>query len=193
VWVARDGEPLGVIGAADRVRPGAAAAIRQLRKLGITPVMMTGDNRRTAKAIAEEVGIARVHAEVLPGDKASEVRKLQDAGEVVAMVGDGVNDAPALAQADVGIAIGSGTDIAIETGDIVLVSGGLEAVVRAVRLSRATFEKIRQNLFWAFFYNVIAIPLAMLGLLHPLIAEAAMAMSSVNVVMNAARLRRIKL
>ncbi len=193
IWVARDGRVLGALALADAVRSSAAAAIGALVARGITPVMMTGDSSRAAKAVGERLGIPRVLAEVRPADKAGEVRKLQERGEVVAMVGDGINDAPALAQADVGIAIGSGTDVAIEAGDIVLTGGDLGAVVRAHTLSNATFAKIRQNLFWAFFYNVVAIPLAMLGLLHPLIAEVAMALSSVNVVANAQQLRRLKL
>ncbi len=190
VWVAVEDAAVGMIGLADPTKPEAARAIDEIKRLGLAPVMMTGDNAETAKWIALELGIDRVMAGVLPGEKASEIRKLQQKGEVVAMVGDGINDAPALAQADVGIAIGSGTDIAIESGDIVLVAGDLGTVLRAIRLSRATFRKIRQNLFWAFFYNVVAIPVAMLGLLHPLIAEAAMALSSVNVVTNSQRLRR---
>jgi Cu+-exporting ATPase len=193
VWVARDGKPVGAIAIDDAIKPGAREAVKTLVDAGVTPVLLTGDNPRTAKAVAAAVGIRRVHAGIMPGDKAAEVKKLQGEGEVVAMVGDGINDAPALTQADVGIAIGSGTDIAIEAGDIVLVASDLDAVWRAVQLSRATFQKIRQNLFWAFFYNLVAIPIAMLGLLHPLIAEAAMAMSSVNVVLNAQRLRNIRL
>ena len=184
---------IGVLGIADRIKEEAVEAIRQLRELGIASVMLTGDHRSTAEAVARSVGIDRVIAEVRPADKLAMVEELQVDGTRVAMVGDGINDAPALKAANVGIALGTGTDVAIESADITLVSGRLNAVVRAVRLSRATFAKIRQNLFWAFFYNVIAIPLAVLGLLHPLIAEAAMAMSSINVVSNANRLRRVPL
>ena len=184
---------VGVLGIADRIKEEAAEAIRQLHELAIASVMLTGDHRSTAEAVARQVGIDRVIAEVRPADKLAMVEELQADGSLVAMVGDGINDAPALKAANVGIALGTGTDVAIESADITLVSGRLNAVVRAVRLSRATFAKIRQNLFWAFFYNVVAIPLAILGLLHPLIAEAAMAMSSINVVTNANRLRRVNL
>jgi len=184
---------LGLIAVADRVKVGAAVAIAALHDLGLTSVILTGDNETTARAIARSVGIERVIAQRLPGEKVAAIEQLQAAGEIVAMVGDGINDAPALKAANVGIALGSGTDVAIEAADITLASGDLTSAVKAVKLSRATFRVIRQNLSWAFFYNVVAIPIAMLGLLHPLIAEAAMAFSSINVVTNANRLRRVDL
>ncbi|MBN2732266.1 MAG: copper-translocating P-type ATPase [Balneolaceae bacterium] len=188
--VAIDGETAGIIAVADPIKGDSQRAIVALKEFGLTPMMITGDNKRTAKAVAAQVGIDEVIAEVLPDQKSNKVKRLQKEGKIVAMVGDGINDAPALTQAQVGIAIGTGTDVAIESGDIVLVKGDLSAVVKAVKLSRATFTKIKQNLFWAFFYNVVMIPLAIFGMLHPLLAEAAMAFSSVNVVANSRRLRR---
>lgn len=182
----------GIIAIADDVKDNSAKAISELNKMGYETAMITGDNKRTADAIAKKVGIKKVLAEVLPDGKVNEIKRLQKQG-IVAMVGDGINDAPALTQADIGIAIGTGTDIAIESSDITLVRGELSAVVSAVKLSQATFKKIKQNLFWAFFYNIVAIPIAMLGLLHPAIAEAAMAFSSVTVVSNANLLRRVKI
>src|SRR4029079_11613354 len=176
----------------DTVKPTSAEAIRELRALGLTPVLLTGDSEATARRVADEVGIERVRAEVYPGDKAAEIRQLQQEGHVVAMVGDGVNDAPALAQADLGLSIGTGTDVAIEASDLTLVSGDLRAAVDAIRLSRATLRTIKQNLVWAFGYNVIALPLAAAGLLNPVIAGAAMALSSLSVVFNALRLRRFR-
>ena len=193
VLVSFDGEVRGILGIADELKEDSKAAIQELKKLGLKTIMLTGDNQKTARAIANQVGIDEVIAEVLPDQKSNEVKKLQEAGEVVAMVGDGINDAPALTLADVGIAIGTGTDVAIESGDIVLVKGDLSAVIRAINLSKKTFTKIKQNLFWAFFYNLIMIPLAFVGWLHPLLAEAAMAFSSINVVFNSRRLGKAKL
>ncbi len=191
MYIAVNGRLAGLIAVADTVKKDSRNAIQALKRFGVTTVMITGDNERTAKAIAKEVGIDKVIANVMPDDKANEVRRLQQAGERVAMVGDGINDAPALTQADVGIAIGTGTDVAIESGDIVLVQGELSAVVKAVKLSRATFRKIKQNLFWAFFYNVIMVPLAIIGVMHPVLAEIAMAFSSINVVTNSRRLQKV--
>ncbi len=192
VAVAWDGVVRGVLVVADAVKPTSAEAIAALRELGLRPVLLTGDNETTARAVAAEVGIDEVIAEVLPSEKADVIQRLQAEGRVVAMVGDGVNDAPALAQADLGLSIGTGTDVAIEASDLTLVSGDLRAAADAIRLSRATLRTIKQNLAWAFGYNVAAIPLAALGLLNPLIAGAAMAFSSVSVVANALRLRRFQ-
>lgn len=189
--LAVNGQLAGIIAVADTLKEDSALAIAELEEMGIKTAMITGDNQRTANAIAKKVGISKVIAEVLPDGKVDEIRKLQDQYDSVVMVGDGINDAPALKQANVGIAIGTGTDIAIESADITLIKGELSAVISAIKLSRATFIKIKQNYFWAWFYNAIAIPAAFFGLIHPIIGAAAMAISSINVVLNSTQLRKV--
>jgi Cu+-exporting ATPase len=193
VLAAADGQLAGLLAVADTIKETSPAAIRRMKEMGLEVIMLTGDNERTAKAVAAEAGIERVLAEVLPEDKAKEVKKLQDTGKKVAMVGDGINDAPALAMADVGMAIGTGTDVAMEAADVTLMRGDLSSIPDAIAMSKKTMANIRQNLFWALAYNVIGIPIAALGYLEPWVAGAAMALSSVSVVLNALRLQRVKL
>ncbi|MDF3345072.1 HAD-IC family P-type ATPase, partial [Staphylococcus aureus] len=193
MMIAVDNQINGIIAVADTVKNDAKQAIKELRNMNIDVVMLTGDNNRTAQTIAKQVGIEHVIAEVLPEEKAHQISLLQDKGKQVAMVGDGINDAPALVKADIGMAIGTGAEVAIEAADITILGGDLLLVPKAIKASKATIKNIRQNLFWAFGYNVAGIPIAACGLLAPWIAGAAMALSSVSVVMNALRLKKMKL
>jgi Cu+-exporting ATPase len=191
--VAREGKLIGLVAVADTLKEHAGDVVKGLRDEGVEVVMLTGDNEQTAKAIGSKVGIDRIISNVLPGDKTKVIKELQAEGKVVAMVGDGINDSPALAQADIGIAIGSGSDVAKETGGIILVRDDLRGVIKGIKLSKATMRKIKQNLFWAFIYNTVGVPIAAFGLLNPIIAAAAMALSSLSVVTNSALLKRVKI
>jgi Cu+-exporting ATPase len=187
-----DGEVQGLLAVADRVKDSSRTAVETLKAMGLEVYMLTGDNRRTAEAIGREVGVDQVMAEVIPESKAQAVEQIRREGKIVAMVGDGINDAPALVTADIGMAMGTGTDIAMESADITLMNGDLMSVASAIQLSQRTMRKIKQNLFWAFFYNTIGIPIAALGMLNPIIAGAAMAFSSVSVVSNSLSLKRFR-
>ncbi len=190
--MAIDNENVGIFQIADTIRDNANFFIETLKNRNIETVMITGDNEKTASEIAQKLNLDAFEADVLPDEKLQIVKRYQNSGKTVAMVGDGINDAPALTQADIGIAIGSGTDIALESGDVVLLRDDLNAVLTAMKLSQATFRKIKQNLGWAFGYNLVLIPLAVVGLMHPVLAEIAMALSSVNVVTNSLRLRKMR-
>ncbi len=191
--ISRGNKLLGIVAVADPIKEDSKRAIEELESMGIKTAMITGDNKRTADAIGRKVGISHVISEVLPDGKVEEIKNLQKQYDVVAMVGDGINDAPALKQSNVGVAIGTGTDIAIEAADITLVRGELGGVISSIKLSKATFRKIKENYFWAWFYNAVAIPVAVLGLLHPMIGAGAMAISSLNVVYNSLRLKKVNI
>jgi Cu+-exporting ATPase len=193
IYIVVDNMLISLIGLRDSIKDDSKSTIAEIHKMGHKCVMVTGDQLRAAETIANEIGIDSVRAGMKPDEKVSAIKEMQQNGEVVAMVGDGINDAPALSQADVGIALGSGTDIAIEAGAIILIKGDLEAVLKAINLSNHTMKKIRQNLFWAFFYNVLMIPASVIGWMHPVLAEIAMAMSSLNVVGNSKRLEKKRL
>jgi Cu+-exporting ATPase len=193
MMIAVNQEYKGIIAVADTIKDTSMSAVKRLKEMGLEVVMMTGDNKRTAKAIADLAGIDHVIAEVLPEQKAEEVTKLQAQGKKVAMVGDGINDAPALVTADIGMAIGTGTDVAMEAADITLMRGDLNSIADAIMMSKKTIKNIKQNLFWAFAYNSVGIPIAAIGFLAPWVAGAAMAFSSVSVVLNALRLQKVKL
>ncbi len=193
VFVAINKQLIGLIAVEDEIKNNSKEVVAQLKAMNLKTILLTGDNNRTAKDIAENAGFDNYQAEVLPGDKLAVISEYQSKGKIVAMVGDGINDAPALTQSNVGIAMGTGTDVAIESGDIVLMSGDLIGVVNAIKLSRQTLKTIKQNLFWAFVYNIIGVPLAAFGLLNPMIAALAMSFSSVSVVTNSLRLKRKEL
>ncbi|MDP1551866.1 MAG: HAD-IC family P-type ATPase, partial [Methanobacteriaceae archaeon] len=193
IMVAYSNEISGIIAIADTLKKYSKEVVQELDSMGIESIMLTGDNKRTAQAIAAQIGITNVYANLLPQEKLEVIKKLQEEDNIVAMVGDGINDAPALAQADIGISLGSGTDVAKETGGIILVNDDLRDVVSGIKLSKATMKKIKQNLFWALFYNSAAIPLAAFGFLNPMIAAAAMSLSSLSVVTNSALLKRFKI
>jgi Cu+-exporting ATPase len=192
VEIRRNGEYVGYLGITDPIREDSKQAIKELKEMGILPVMITGDNKKTAQVVSKQVGIDKFYAEVKPHEKLNIVGKYQSEGYKVLMVGDGMNDAAALKGADVGIAIGTGTDLAIDNADIVITKSGISKIVDAIKISKLTFTVIKQNLFWAFFYNIIAIPMAMMGLLHPAIAEAAMAFSSITVILNSSKINMKK-
>jgi Cu+-exporting ATPase len=192
VEVRVDGEIRGFLALEDKLREDAKEAVEKLKKMEIETIMVTGDNERLARAVAKKLAIDKVHAQLKPQDKLELVRRYQSFGKKVMMVGDGMNDAAALKAADIGVAMGSGTDIAMDSADIVVVRGGIFKVVEAIEVSKRTLKKIKQNLFWAFFYNVVAIPLAMAGLIHPLLAELAMLFSSISVVLNSLRTKEVR-